>query len=157
MEGNIEASEKINIKEIFAEIESRKNKQIEVLQSSISEKESEVDAMKSKLKNCEDKLSSLKFEVSQLKQENETIKCDRDHLTKIIEDSSLAVQIADEKEKNIDKIIKSHKTKSDSLLIENEKLNLRIKMQQNQLSKFTNDYTSLIKEKCDQYDNIISL
>ena len=154
---NIEASEKINIKEIFAEIESRKNKQIEVLQSSITEKESEVDAMKSKLKNCEDKLSSLKFEVSQLKQENETIKCDRDHLTKIIEDSSLAVQIADEKEKNIDKIIKSHKTKSDSLLIENEKLNLRIKMQQNQLSKFTNDYTSLIKEKCDQYDNIIAL
>lgn len=154
---NIEESEKINIKEIFAEIESRKNKQIEVLQSSINEKENEIESMKSKLKNYEDKLSSFKFEISQLKQENETIKCDRDHLTKIIEDSSIAVQIADEKEKNIDKIIKSHKTKSDSLLIENEKLNLRIKMQQNQLSKFTNDYTSLMKEKCDQYDNIIAL
>ena len=67
------------------------------------------------------------------------------------------MQSADEKEKHFDKIVKNYQQKHEAIVLENEKLSQKLKMQQNQFSKFTNDYTSLIKEKCDQYENLLNL
>ena len=157
IETKIFKNEGLNFQDLCNEIEARKNKEIETLQTTLVSKQNEIDSLKQKQKINEEKISNYKFDLSQLKQENEAIKYDRDHLTKIIEDSSLAVQSADEKEKHFDKIVKNYQQKHEAIVLENEKLSQKLKMQQNQFSKFTNDYTSLIKEKCDQYENLLNL
>ena len=85
-------------KEAYDSLEKRKTKEVENLIGEIKDIMLSNENYKSKNKNLENENSSYKFENSKLKQENEGLKFDRDHLTKIIEDSNMAVQNAAEKE-----------------------------------------------------------
>ena len=89
-----------------------------------------------------------------MKQENEGLKFDRDHLTKILEDSNMAVQNVAEKEKYCDNIIKTYKKKNDEINLEKEKLNQKLKMKENQLNKISTDFGNLLKEKMNNYETI---
>ena len=112
------------------------------------------DNYKIKNKNLEEEIFSYKFENSKLKQENEGLKFDRDHLTKILEDSNIAVQNASEKEKYFDNMIKTYKKKNNEINLEKEKLNQKILMKENQLNKINVDFSNLLKEKINNYETL---
>ena len=139
-------------KEAYDSLEKRKTKEVENLIGEIKDIMLSNENYKSKNKNLENENSSYKFENSKLKQENEGLKFDRDHLTKIIEDSNMAVQNAAEKEKYIDNIIKNYKKKNDEINLEKEKLNQKLQIKENQLSKLNTDFGNLLKEKMNNYE-----
>ena len=141
-------------KEAYDSLEARKSKEVENIISELKDIMLSNDNYKTKNKNLEDENSSYKFENAKLKQENEGLKFDRDHLTKIIEDSNIAVQNATEKEKYIDNMIKNYKKKYDDLNLEKEKLNQRLQMKESQLNKINMDFGNLLKEKMNNYETL---
>lgn len=144
-------------KELYDELEQRKSAEVLSLQNQMTEMKNAIETLKTKNKILEEKVGNIGFENSQLKQQNETLTFDRDHLTKILEDSNVAVQNASQKEKHLDSIIKSYQKKADDINLEKEKLNIKIRMQENQISKLTNDYSNLIKEKSSNFDTLVDV
>ena len=137
-------------------MEKRKNNEIDSLKNEINSLRIDLKNLKQKNQINEDKLSNLKFENAQLKTENSTYKSDCDYLTKIVEDSNLAVQNASNKENNINNIIKSYKRKINDITLEKEKSEIKIRMQNEQIRKLSNDYSTLLKEKSDNFDLLIT-
>ena len=139
-------------KEAYDSLEIRKGKEVENIISELKEIRFINENYKTKNKNLEDENSYFKFENAKLKQENEGLKFDRDHLTKIIEDSNMAVQNATEKEKYIDNMIKNYKKRNEETNLEKEKINQKLQMKENQLNKLNTDFGNLIKEKMNNYE-----
>ena len=98
-------------KEAYDNLEKRKENEVQNLIEEIKEIRLSNETYKKNNKSLEEENSMFKFTNSKLKQENEGLKFDRDHLTKIIEDSNITVQNATEKEKYFDSIIKDYKKK----------------------------------------------
>ena len=142
---------------IFDEAQKRKAAEINSLTNTNSELKNTIKDLKSKNSIQKDKISSLKFELAQLKQENSTLKFDRDHLTKILEDSNNAIQSASVKEKNVDEIVKNYKKKYDESTLETLKLNQKIKMLENQINKYSNECANLVKERGQNYENLLNI
>ena len=141
-------------KEAYDSLEIRKGKEVENIISELKEIRYINENYKTKNKNLEDENSYFKFENAKLKQENEGLKFDRDHLTKIIEDSNMAVQNATEKEKYIDNMIKNYKKRNEETNLEKEKINQKLQMKENQLNKLNTDFGNLLKEKMNNYETL---
>ena len=144
-------------KEAYDSLEIRKGKEVENIISELKEIRFINENYKTKNKNLEDENSYFKFENAKLKQENEGLKFDRDHLTKIIEDSNMAVQNATEKEKYIDNMIKNYKKRNEETNLEKEKINQKLQMKENQLNKLNTDFGNLLKEKMNNYEALNNL
>ena len=144
-------------KEAYDSLETRKGKEVENIISELKEIRFINENYKTKNKNLEDENSYFKFENAKLKQENEGLKFDRDHLTKIIEDSNMAVQNATEKEKYIDNMIKNYKKRNEETNLEKEKINQKLQMKENQLNKLNTDFGNLLKEKMNNYETLNNL
>ena len=144
-------------KEAYDSLEIRKGKEVENIISELKEIRFINENYKTKNKNLEDENSYFKFENAKLKQENEGLKFDRDHLTKIIEDSNMAVQNATEKEKYIDNMIKNYKKRNEETNLEKEKINQKLQMKENQLNKLNTDFGNLLKEKMNNYETLNNL
>ena len=144
-------------KEAYNSLEIRKGKEVENIISELKEIRFINENYKTKNKNLEDENSYFKFENAKLKQENEGLKFDRDHLTKIIEDSNMAVQNATEKEKYIDNMIKNYKKRNEETNLEKEKINQKLQMKENQLNKLNTDFGNLLKEKMNNYETLNNL
>ena len=86
-------------KESYEALQKRKENEVENLINELKDIMLSNDNYKIQNKNLEEENSNFKFENSKLKQENEGLKFDRDHLTKILEDSNMAVQNVAEKER----------------------------------------------------------
>ena len=156
IENNIIKKDTVNYLDLYNEMEKRKNNEIDSLKNEINSLRIDLKNLKQKNQINEDKLSNLKFENAQLKTENSTYKSDCDYLTKIIEDSNLAVQNATNKENNINNIIKNYKRKINDITLEKEKSEIKIRMQNEQIRKLSNDYSTLLKEKSDNFDMLIT-
>ena len=141
-------------KESYEALENRKESEVENLIVELKDMMISNDNYIIKNKNLEEEIFSYKFENSKLKQENEGLKFDRDHLTKILEDSNIAVQNASEKEKYFDNMIKTYKKKNNEINLEKEKLNQKILMKENQLNKINVDFSNLLKEKINNYETL---
>ncbi len=146
----------LNYIDLYNEMEQRKNNEIEGLQNEINSLKIDMKNLRQKNKINEEKISNLKYENTQLKSENSTYKSDCDHLTKIIEDSNIAVQNASNKENNIDNIIKRYKKRINDIILEKEKSEIKIRMQDEQIRKLSNDYSNLLKEKSDNFNILIT-
>ena len=146
----------LNYIDLYNEMEQRKNNEIEGLQNEINSLKIDMKNSRQKNKINEEKISNLKYENTQLKSENSTYKSDCDHLTKIIEDSNIAVQNASNKENNIDNIIKRYKKRINDIILEKEKSEIKIRMQDEQIRKLSNDYSNLLKEKSDNFNILIT-
>ena len=156
IENNIIKKDTVNYLDLYNEMEKRKNNEIDSLKNEINSLRIDLKNLKQKNQINEDKLSNLKFENAQLKTENSTYKSDCDYLTKIVEDSNLAVQNASNKENNINNIIKNYKRKINDITLEKEKSEIKIRMQNEQIRKLSNDYSTLLKEKSDNFDLLIT-
>ena len=130
----------------------RKNNETDNLINELKDKRNDIDDYKNKNKRLEEQNSKYKVENAQLKQENDGLKFDRDKLTKIMSDSDMAIQNAIEKEKYADNLIKSYKKKADEINLEKEKLNIKIRMKENQINKINAEYGNLLKEKLNEYE-----
>ena len=139
-------------KEAYDSLVKRKDNEVENLIGELKDIMLSNENYKTINKNLEDENSNYKFENSKLKQENEGLKFDRDHLTKIIEDSNMSVQNAVEKEKYFDNMIKTYKKKNDDINLEKEKLNQKLQMKENHLNKVNADFGNLLKEKLNSYE-----
>ena len=141
----------------YESLERRARNDIENYTNELKEIRTYLDDYKNKNKRFEEQNSNYKYENARLKQENESLKFDRDNLTKIIEDSNMVVKNAEEKEKYVDNVIKSYKKKEDEIKLEKEKLNMKLKMKENQINKINADYGILIKEKINSYELLNSI
>ena len=141
-------------KDSYNDLEQRKNKETESLLNEIKDLKMNFEKLKKENDLKEEKISSLISEKTDLNRENDSLKFDRDHLTKIIEDTNIVAQSATEKEKNIDNIIKDYKKKNDDMNLEKEKLNVKLRMKENQITKLTNEYSNLLKDKMNSYENL---
>ena len=139
-------------KDAYNSLEMRKNNETDNLINELKDKRNDIDDYKNKNKRLEEQNSKYKVENAQLKQENDGLKFDRDKLTKIMSDSDMAIQNAIEKEKYADNLIKSYKKKADEINLEKEKLNIKIRMKENQINKINAEYGNLLKEKLNEYE-----
>ena len=139
-------------KDAYNSLEMRKNNETDNLINELKDKRNDIDDYKNKNKRLEEQNSKYKVENAQLKQENDGLKFDRDKLTKIMSDSDMAIQNAIEKEKYADNLIKSYKKKADEINLEKEKLNIKIRMKENQINKINVEYGNLLKEKLNEYE-----
>ena len=96
------------------------------------------------------------MKIKQLQTEKDLIKNDNDHLTKIIENSNLTVQTAEEKSKQMDNIVKGYQKQINESNLEKEKLGMKINMQVDQMNKMNEDFNRLLNEKNEQFDNAIT-
>jgi chromosome segregation ATPase len=148
-------NELTHYQELYEELESRKNAELAALMRDLSEMRNQIQDLKIKLTMSEDTLSDLKFESARFKQENQILKYDCDHLTKIIEDSNFAVKSITEKEKHLDNTIRTHKKKVEEANLEKEKSIIKQRLLEKQLMKMSEDYSKLLQEKQFQYENFI--
>jgi chromosome segregation ATPase len=142
-------------KELYNEMEYRKNSEIDLLMRDIQAMRIRENEFKTNIAGLEEECSELKFENNKLKQEVYTLNLDCEHLTKLIEDSNFAVKSANEKEKHIDTVIKTHKKKVDEAILEKEKSNMKQQLMEKQIHKLTDDYSKLLAEKQAQYEQFI--
>jgi chromosome segregation ATPase len=156
LENNIFQKDTVSYQDLYEEMENRKNIEINSLQNEIIVIKTDLKNLREKNKINEEKISNLKFENSTLKNENSTFKSDCDHLIKIIEDSNLTVQNVTQKENNMNNIIKNYKNTINNISLEKEKYEIKVKMQEEQIRKLTNDYSSLLKEKTNSYNVLVN-
>ena len=141
-----------NYKEAYEALEIRKKNETNNLINELKEIRKNMENNKNNYKRIEEQNLKYKSENTKLKKENEVLKSDRDHLTKIIEDSNNVVSNAAEREKYADNIIKIYKKKEDNIKLEKEKLELKIRMKENQINQINKDYNILLKEKINDYE-----
>ena len=141
---------------IMDEMLGRKKNEIESLTNTLKNVKNDNENLKREINQKDDKLNDINSKIRNLLQENESIKSDNDHLTKIIEDSNIVVKTAEEKSKSIDYIEKKYKNQINQLELDIEKLKLRIKMQNEQMSKLNEDYALNNAEKNDIYESNIN-
>ena len=155
-ENDLYKKENSNFKNLYDELAKRKDVQINSLTNENDEIKNELFTLKRKLKSKDETESDQTFEIAKLKQENAIMKSDIEHLSKIIDDSNLAVKTANEKEQYVDSIVKNYKQKLDDAILEKDKATIKYKHQENQLNKLTNEYTTIAREKAMIYDNMLT-
>lgn len=144
-----------HFKEMYDDLESRKNQELEAVMRDLNETKTSNSDHKAKISLLETENSDLKFENNKLRAENQIFKYDCDHMTKILEESNFAVKSASEKEKHIDTVIKSYKKKLDEASMEKEKCLVKQRLLEKQIFKISEDYTKLLTAKQSQYENFI--
>lgn len=155
-ENNVYKKENFSFKTIYDELEYTKNSQITSLTTENTELKGELSTLKQQIKLKEDKISDQTFQLNQLKQEHNIMKSDLDNLTQVIEDSNTSIQTASEKEQHVNDIIKNIKKKIDDTYIEKDSINNKIRLQENEITKLTNEYANIVKEKSNAYDTMLS-
>ena len=155
-ENNLYKKENFSFKNIYDELEYNKNSQITSLLNENNELKGELSTLKQQFKLKEDKIADQTFVLNQLKQEHNIMRSDLDNLTQVLEESNTSIQTASEKEKHVNDIIKNIKKKIDETYIEKESIVNKMRLQENELKKLTNEYTNVVKEKSSAYDTMLA-
>jgi hypothetical protein len=144
-----------NFKELYNDLEFRKNSEIDLLMRDIQSNKLKENELKNKVAYLEEENAEVRFENNKLKQENYISNLDCEHLGKLVEESNFAVKSAEEKEKHIDSIIKQHKKKAEEAILEKEKSLMKQKLMEKQIAKITEDFSKLLSDKQNQYEQFI--
>lgn len=145
-----------HFKLIYEEMENRKNAEVKCLEGNLTNLKMKYENLKKENDESKNKISDLNLKIKQLQTEKDLIKNDNDHLTKIIENSNLTVQTAEEKSKQIDSIVKGYQKQINESNLEKEKLGMKINMQVEQMNKMNEDFNRILNEKNEQFDNAIT-
>ena len=145
-----------HFKLIYEEMENRKNAEVKCLEGNLTNLKMKYENLKKENDESKHKISDLNLKIKQLQTEKDLIKNDNDHLTKIIENSNLTVQTAEEKSKQIDSIVKGYQKQINESNLEKEKLGMKINMQVDQMNKMNEDFNRILNEKNEQFDNAIT-
>ena len=145
-----------HFKLIYEEMENRKNAEVKCLEGNLTNLKMKYENIKKENDESKNKISDLNLKIKQLQTEKDLIKNDNDHLTKIIENSNLTVQTAEEKSKQIDSIVKGYQKQINESNLEKEKLGMKINMQVDQMNKMNEDFNRILNEKNEQFDNAIT-
>ena len=145
-----------HFKLIYEEMENRKNAEVKCLEGNLTNLKMKYENLKKENDESKNKISDLNLKIKQLQTEKDLIKNDNDHLTKIIENSNLTVQTAEEKSKQIDSIVKGYQEQINESNLEKEKLGMKINMQVDQMNKMNEDFNRILNEKNEQFDNAIT-
>ena len=145
-----------HFKLIYEEMENRKNAEVKCLEGNLTNLKMKYENLKKENDESKNKISDLNLKIKQLQTEKDLIKNDNDHLTKIIENSNLTVQTAEEKSKQIDSIVKGYQKQINESNLEKEKLGMKINMQVDQMNKMNEDFNRVLNEKNEQFDNAIT-
>ncbi len=145
-----------HFKLIYEEMENRKNAEVKCLEGNLTNLKMKYENLKKENDESKNKISDLNLKIKQLQTEKDLIKNDNDHLTKIIENSNLTVQTAEEKSKQIDSIVKGYQKQINESNLEKEKLGMKINMQVDQMNKMNEDFNRILNEKNEQFDNAIT-
>ena len=145
-----------HFKLIYEEMENRKNAEVKCLEGNLTNLKMKYENIKKENDESKNKISDLNLKIKQLQTEKDLIKNDNDHLTKIIENSNLTVQTAEEKSKQIDSIVKGYQKQINESNLEKEKLGMKINMQVDQMNKMNEDFNRILHEKNEQFDNAIT-
>ena len=101
-------------------------------------------------------IQDLLFETASLKQELDIVKVDRDKLTKIVEDSEMAIKTIEEKEKTFETTIKSYQQQIKDIQLEKEKINVKLNLQLELLAKNQKDFNTSMNLKNEQFNKAIT-
>ena len=145
-----------HFKLIYEEMENRKNAEVKCLEGNLTNLKMKYENLKKENDESKNKISDLNLKIKQLQTEKDLIKNDNDHLTKIIENSNLTVQTAEEKSKQIDSIVKGYQKQINESNLEKEKHGMKINMQVDQMNKMNEDFNRILNEKNEQFDNAIT-
>ena len=145
-----------HFKLIYEEMENRKNAEVKCLEGNLTNLKMKYENLKKENDESKNKISDLNLKIKQLQTEKDLIKNDNDHLTKIIENSNLTVQTAEEKSKQIDSIVKGYQEQINESNLEKEKLGMKINMQVDQMNKMNEDFNRILNEKNEQFDNALT-
>ena len=141
---------------IYEEMENRKNAEVKCLEGNLTNLKMKYENIKKENDESKNKISDLNLKIKQLQTEKDLIKNDNDHLTKIIENSNLTVQTAEEKSKQMDSIVKGYQKQINESNLEKEKLGMKINMQVDQMNKMNDDINRILNEKNEQFDNALT-
>ena len=141
---------------IYEEMENRKNAEVKCLEGNLTNLKMKYENIKKENDESKNKISDLNLKIKQLQTEKDLMKNDNDHLTKIIENSNLTVQTAEEKSKQMDSIVKGYQKQINESNLEKEKLGMKINMQVDQMNKMNDDINRILNEKNEQFDNALT-
>ena len=145
-----------HFKLIYEEMENRKNAEVKCLEGNLTNLKMKYENIKKENDESKNKISDLNLKIKQLQTEKDLMKNDNDHLTKIIENSNLTVQTAEEKSKQMDSIVKGYQKQINESNLEKEKLGMKINMQVDQMNKMNDDINRILNEKNEQFDNALT-
>lgn len=163
MSKKYENNEIINSQEIlfykvnYADLENRKNQEIENMIKEISIIKEKNRELNDKIEALEEEKSSYRYELEKLKIEYSTIKDYNIQLNKMLESSNKVVKSIQLKENKINDIEKSYKRIIANLTIDKEKLDLKIKILEQNSKRNIGDYQKMSNEKQEKYENYIEL
>lgn len=155
-ENNLLNNQIEHFKIIFDEMENRKTSEIKCLETTLKNQRTKLENKQKENDEYKKKIGNLNFKFKQLQEEKETLKNDIDHLTKIMENSNLTVQTAEEKSKQIDNTIKTFQKQINEANFEKEKLNLKINMLNEQMNLTNEKFNKILSEKNESFDNAIT-
>jgi len=153
-------------KNMYKEMENRKNNEITCLRNLLNEKEKENEKLKKNNEEYQEKLNDLNLKISLNNMENEKLKIDNDKLLTIIDSNNDTVNLANIEKNNIDKMKRNFEKEKNNLILENDKLLNKIKILNEEKEKNSLEYESNIKknnenfiknlnEVKDNYENIL--
>ena len=141
-------------KEDYIALETRKNNETENLINELNDIRVNIDKYQKLNMKLESQNLNYKSENAKLKQDIEVIKIERDNLAKIIDESNILVKNVSEKEKNIKNEIKQYEKKVDDLNLEKNKIEIKLKIKEDQNKKLTEEYSKLLNEKIKYYEKL---
>ena len=136
----------------YTELEKRKTLENETLAESLENLRKEYSELKRYKTENELKIKELSFTITSLTQEVELLKLNRDKLSKTIDDNDLLVKSATAKEQSLDMTIKSYEKQLQELKFENEKLNVKVTTQQEQIESNQNEFHMKYNAQQEEFD-----
>ena len=147
--------EALQVKEALSDLENRKNMEIDLLMRDIHNLTSKENEYKERINLLQLELSSIRFENNKFRLELNVKTMDNEHLNKLIEESNYNARSVEDKERYIDTILKSHKRKADEAVLEKEKIVVKLRLLEKQMSKINEEYSKNISDKTNQYDHVL--
>jgi hypothetical protein len=142
-------------KDMLSEMENKKNLEIDLLMRDIQNISSRENELKERINLIQVELSSLRFENNKMRLELNVKTMDNDHMHKQIEEANYNSRNVDDKERYVDTLVKSHKRKADEAIQEKEKVLVRLRLAEKQITRLTEEYTRNISDKTNQYEHIL--
>ena len=143
-------------KENYDDLEHRKNNEIEALIREITNLRANLNDERMRLSVIEEDNSDKKFELSKYKQELAMVKEDCLHLNKMLESANKVVKSVQDKEKTLDIILKTSKSKLDTSQIDKEKALLKVKLLEQQNNRIHTDHSKMTNERQEKYENFLN-
>ena len=138
-------------KNIYNEMEKRKNNEIICLKNLLNEKEKENEKLKKNNEEFNDKINDLNLKIQMNNMENEKLKIENDKLIAIIDSNNDTVNLANVEKNNIDKIKKNFLKEKNNLILENDRLLNKIKILNEENEKNSLEYESNLKKNNENF------